>query len=215
MEDSTSKEKILKKIRKALINKSPKQYAAVDLESEIFVQPSESLEIAFAEAFTDVSGKFIFCVDSVDFAENINYLMADNNWQEVYCNEPVLQHLLTKSGIKYTSTPDDLLNTTISVTSCEYLVARTGSVLVSSKNSGRKAIIRPPVHMVVAYTSQLVPDIKDALRNIKQKYDNNLPSFISFITGPSRTADIEKTLIIGAHGPKELYVFLIDDIKEA
>ena len=69
--------------------------------------------------------------------------------------------------------------------------------------------------MVVAYTSQLVPDIKDALRNIKQKYDNNLPSFISFITGPSRTADIEKTLIIGAHGPKELYVFLIDDIKEA
>jgi len=213
MEDSTSKEKILKKIRKALINKSPRHYPSVDLESDVFVQPTESPEISFAQAFTDASGKFIFCVDAIDFAENINYLMADNNWLDVYCTEPVLQHLLAGAKISYTTSPDDLLNTAVSVTSCEYLVARTGSILVSSRNSGRKAIIHPPVHMVVAYTSQLVPDLKDALKGVKQKYGNNLPSFLSFLTGPSRTADIEKTLVIGAHGPRELYVFLIDDTQ--
>ena len=46
---------------------------------------------------------------------------------------------------------------------------------------------------------------------MKKKYPDNYPSMISLITGPSRTADIEKTLVMGAHGPKELYVFLIED----
>ena len=45
---------------------------------------------------------------------------------------------------------------------------------------------------------------------MQEKYKNNLPSLITFATGPSRTADIEKTLVVGVHGPKEVYVFLID-----
>ena len=59
-------------------------------------------------------------------------------------------------------------------------------------------------------TNQLVYDIKDALQLIKNKYDNNLPSLITFATGPSRTADIEKTLVVGVHGPKEVYLFLVE-----
>ncbi|MCK5078809.1 MAG: LUD domain-containing protein, partial [Bacteroidales bacterium] len=51
----------------------------------------------------------------------------------------------------------------------------------------------------------------DALKGMKEKYGQDLPSMISLITGPSRTADIEKTLVMGAHGPRELYVFLVDD----
>ncbi len=63
---------------------------------------------------------------------------------------------------------------------------------------------------MIAYTSQLVPDLKDALAGIREKYGNKIPSMISVITGPSRTADIEKTLVMGAHGPKEIYVFLTE-----
>jgi len=63
---------------------------------------------------------------------------------------------------------------------------------------------------VLAYTSQLVPDLKDGFALLKQKYGDNMPSMISNVTGPSRTADIEKTLVLGAHGPKELFVFLLD-----
>jgi len=69
----------------------------------------------------------------------------------------------------------------------------------------------PEIHLVVGYTSQLVPDLKQALQKIKKKYQDNYPSVISVVTGPSRTADIEKTLVMGAHGPKELYIFLIED----
>jgi L-lactate dehydrogenase complex protein LldG len=65
--------------------------------------------------------------------------------------------------------------------------------------------------VVVAFTSQLVPDIKSALVQIKQRYEGRLPGMLSMITGPSRTADIEKTLVMGAHGPKALYVFLVQD----
>ncbi|MNL89836.1 Lactate utilization protein C [compost metagenome] len=56
-------------------------------------------------------------------------------------------------------------------------------------------------------------DLKDAFKLIKDKYGSQIPSMISTITGPSRTADIEKTLVLGAHGPKELFVFLIDDFS--
>jgi L-lactate dehydrogenase complex protein LldG len=69
----------------------------------------------------------------------------------------------------------------------------------------------PEIHIVVGYSSQLVPDLKNALKQLRTKYEDNFPSVISLVTGPSRTADIEKTLVLGAHGPKELYVFLIED----
>ena len=69
----------------------------------------------------------------------------------------------------------------------------------------------PESHIVIANVSQVVPELRDALSGIKKKYAGNFPSQITTITGPSRTADIEKTLVMGAHGPKELYVFMVDD----
>jgi L-lactate dehydrogenase complex protein LldG len=56
----------------------------------------------------------------------------------------------------------------------------------------------------------LVYDIREGLEFLQDKYKNGLPSLITLATGPSRTADIEKTLVVGVHGPKEVYVFLID-----
>jgi L-lactate dehydrogenase complex protein LldG len=104
----------------------------------------------------------------------------------------------------------------IGITRCEYLVARLGTVVVSSRLSpGRKITVYPGIHLVVGFTSQLVPDLKQALAGIRKKYRDNYPSMVSLISGPSRTADIEKTLVMGAHGPKELYVFLIDDASSA
>jgi L-lactate dehydrogenase complex protein LldG len=90
------------------------------------------------------------------------------------------------------------------------LSARTGTVIVSSNVTGRRLNIFAPTHIVIAKKSQLVNDIAQGLEKIKNKYDS-LPTLISYITGPSRTADIEKTLIIGAHGPKKLIVFIYND----
>jgi L-lactate dehydrogenase complex protein LldG len=80
--------------------------------------------------------------------------------------------------------------------------------MVSSNGSGRRMNIFPPVHIVWAYSDQLVPFISDAFEKLKKKYGNDVPSQVSIVTGPSRTADIEKTLVMGAHGPKELIVVI-------
>ena len=86
--------------------------------------------------------------------------------------------------------------------------------MVSNESAaGRRLSIFPHHHIVIARTSQLVLDLKDGFQLLKKKYGNQIPSMISNITGPSRTADIEKTLVLGAHGPKELFVFLIDDFS--
>jgi L-lactate dehydrogenase complex protein LldG len=71
--------------------------------------------------------------------------------------------------------------------------------------------ILPPVHIVIAFTSQVLSDLKDGFQVLKERYPNQLPSMINIATGPSRTADIEKTLVVGVHGPKEVYVYLVDE----
>ena len=99
----------------------------------------------------------------------------------------------------------------VGLTACEALVAQTGSVLVSAVSSGGRALsILPPHHIVVATRDQLVPDLTAAFARMRTAYGARLPGFLSFITGPSRTGDIERILVLGAHGPKRLSIFLIE-----
>jgi len=102
----------------------------------------------------------------------------------------------------------------VGITTCEALIARTGSILISSGSAaGRRLSIYPSIHVVVAYASQLKNDTIDAIQFMNEKYQGQLPSLMSVVAGPSRTADIEKTLVLGAHGPRELFLFLIDDTQ--
>jgi L-lactate dehydrogenase complex protein LldG len=96
------------------------------------------------------------------------------------------------------------------ITACEAVVAQTGSILVSSATCGGRGLsILPHVHVVIATVDQVVPTLGDALHLAKERYAGRLPSMLSFITGPSRTGDIERILVLGAHGPKELVVILV------
>jgi len=212
MEDSTSREKILKKVRKALIHKTTQETPDVDLESSIYNIPDEPMEILFAQKFTKLNGKFIFCESEKEFAENLASLIKEHNWGTPFTLEGKVKRILGDAGMKFNDQEKDLHDLNVGVTLCENLVARTGSLFISSKQaSGRRLPVYPNYHMVLAYTSQLVMTHKDALKQMSDKYGAQLPSLISCISGPSRTADIEKTLVQGAHGPKEIYVFLVDD----
>jgi L-lactate dehydrogenase complex protein LldG len=207
---TTSKEKLLKKIRKALLEKRDNPYP--NMEDLPHYPPANELpEVLFAEAFTAVSGKFVFCEDEVQFIENLLNLAEQHNWRKIYCWEPALQDLFTRYDFPFFETDKDFEQAEVGFTLCEALIVRNGSILLSNAGmAGRRLSIYPPVHIVLAYTSQLVTDLKDGFKLIKNKYGNQLPSMITTVTGPSRTADIEKTLVLGAHGPKELFVFLLD-----
>ena len=106
---------------------------------------------------------------------------------------------------------DDLESCDAGITGCDVLVAQTGGIMVSVESAGGRALsVLPSHHVVIARMSQMVPDLTAAFQHVKQKYGKQFPSFLSFITGPSRTGDIERILVLGAHGPKRLTVVLLD-----
>lgn len=211
--ESTTREKVLKNIRHALIETSENPFPEVDFDSGIYKPLTEESDINFAIEFAKVGGKFVFCNSASDMLHKVKAVFNDNGWKEAWCNEESLKGLLNHAGIVVKKSEDGIGPMKVAVTSCEFLVARLGSIMMSSQQlSGRKLYSYPDVHIVIAFTSQIVPDIKQALSGISEKYAGRMPSMVSMVTGPSRTADIEKTLVMGAHGPKEVYVFLADDI---
>ncbi len=211
MKESTSKEKILKRIREALVEPSPEVLPDIDFETNLYVQSNEPLEIQFAQEFSKIDGKFVFCESAQEMVEAFAQIAAENKWSNIYCYNETIREWFANSPVQVKDKIWDVTEAKVAITKCEFLVARLGGVLMSSKlSSARKLPAIVDTHVVVAYTSQLVPDIKDAFEGIKQKYGERPPSLIYLATGPSRTADIEKTLVLGAHGPKEIFVFLID-----
>ena len=210
MNISHSKENILKKIRKALSNSTPLPFPQSEGTESVYHPLQQDKGIEFGEQFTKLQGRFIFCINQQEFAFQLNSLIKKQNWTKVYCVEDKLISSCEEQ-IADRLVKTDLANCDVSITGCEYLVARTGSIVMSAAQpSGRNVSVYAPIHICIAYTHQLVYDVKDALQGVKNKYGNNLPSLITFATGPSRTADIEKTLVVGVHGPKEVYLFLVE-----
>jgi L-lactate dehydrogenase complex protein LldG len=212
---SKAKEKILSKIRNGLSKGAlPMPFPEVEKEDTNTIYHFEDVtpEEAFAEAFNKLGGKFIFCENEEELLEGIHSLYDVRGWKDVICTEPELLSLFHNNKLSFISGADGANNTADAcITYSEALIARTGSFIISSKqNLGRVATVFYPVHIVVAYTNQVVKDIQHGLDQIKAKYGPNTPSMINLNTGPSRTADIEKTLVVGVHGPAEVFCFLIN-----
>ncbi|MDB5277834.1 MAG: lactate utilization protein [Ferruginibacter sp.] len=202
MANSTAKENILNKIKQALDHPVPLPFVLDEPDASLYEIAVEELEIIFAENFAKLQGKFIFCADEKELHLQLHHLISSREWMKIYCNENQWNAL-------YSNTIN-LESCDASITGCECLVARTGTIVMSAaQQSGRTVSVYAPIHICIAYTSQLVYDIKDALQVVKEKH-STIPSLITFASGPSRTADIEKTLVTGVHGPKEVYLFLVD-----
>jgi L-lactate dehydrogenase complex protein LldG len=210
MNVSPSKENILKKIRKALSHSTPLPFPKSEGGETVFQLSKQETEIEFAEQFSKLQGRFVYCINRQELAFQLASLVRKMDWKKVFClEEALLQGAEGQIGDRLVKT--EIATCDVAITGCEYLVARTGSVVMSAAlPSGRITSVYAPIHICIAYTNQLVYDVKDALQGVKDKYGSNLPSLITFATGPSRTADIEKTLVVGVHGPKEAYVFLVE-----
>lgn len=207
-QSNLAKDRILNKIKQALVHPVPLPFTANNEKNNPFFQKiDEELTILFAENFTQLQGRFVYCENENDAAEQIQTLINTRKWQKIYCKEAACLSIIPQLPLT-----DNLAIADAGITTCEALVARTGSFMLSSANeSGRTASVYAPVHICIAYTNQLVYDIKDALTLVQEKYkQTTIPSMLSLASGPSRTADIEKTLVVGVHGPKEVFCFLIE-----
>ncbi len=210
MNVSPSKENILRRIRQALATETPIPFPNRET-APVVPSLKQDIEVEFAERFTALDGKFIYCINRQELAFQLGSLIRKMDWEKIYCVEEQWKSVL-EPIIGDRLYNEDLGKADVSITGCDCLVARTGSIVLSSNQTeGRTASVYAPIHVCVASASQLVYDIGDAFQQIKTNQGDRFPSLISFATGPSRTADIEKTLVVGVHGPKEVYLLLVQD----
>ena len=205
----SSREKILQKI-KQVSSRRNRTANLVDYSNEQIYQPvgDDLLEVFVREAEA-VSAQVVVCEDETALWNEIKNMMQLKGIQSLYSRVTEYMLKMEELNIPHTSNGKIFSNIEAGLTACECLVARTGTVLVTSASeSGRQLHVYPPVHMIIADKSQLVAYLNDGIELVQKKYAGNLPSQIVHITGPSRTADIEKTLVMGAHGPKELIIFV-------
>ncbi len=213
MQETTTKEKILKKIRNALISKQDNPFQGIDFKLPVFKELADVAEVEFASKLNENGGVFVYCENEKNFVENLKMLVDQRNWKNLFTIDEKIIGLLQSGGIEVESSEEEFNNQVAGLTRCDFLISRFGSIMVSSGlSSGRRMFVFPEVHIVLAQMSQVVTEIRDGLKGMKKKYPERLPSQITVITGPSRTADIEKTLVMGMHGPKELFVFVVDDL---
>lgn len=111
---------------------------------------------------------------------------------------------------------EDFVNADIGISGANIGIADTGSlVIVENEGNGRLVTTLPPVHIAILGVEKIVRDMDDATDILKalprSGTGQKITSYISYITGPSRTADIELTLATGVHGPEEVHIVLLDN----
>lgn len=201
---SSARKEILNRLKKA-VHQEPER---PDFEAPIYFPIEKPLDVAFKENLEKVSGSVHLFDSEKELFADLKKMLSQFSSENVICNETELQGQLSKNKVPFTSAPDLPPSIEAGITSCEFLIAHTGSVMVSAAmGGGRQLSVYPPIHVVVAKKEQLVDFLGTAYTSIQEKY-GKLPSQITLVTGPSRTADIEKTLVMGAHGPRELHVFI-------
>ena len=144
----------------------------------------------FKESVESVAGH---CIITTDTADVLNKILTDLNAKRIAnSNNPPNAH--------------DIFEYDVGITTAQAAIAETGTlVLDSACEKHRLVSLVPPVHIAIINASAIVETLGDALTLLQEK---EISPAITFITGPSRTADIELTLTIGVHGPRELYVIV-------
>lgn len=205
----TARENILERLQKAAAGRKQSE-PEPDLKAPVYLDTSLDPADWFQQNLEKVAGEVIRVPDLKEAVLQVNKLTNQEKWTSVFCRDPFLAEAL-KNVVKIKQDETEFLTLQTSITGCEYLVAHLGSALIcSAQASGRRMPVYAENHIIIAHRGQLVKYLDEALTRLKEKYGNNMPSSITNITGPSRTADIEKTLVKGMHGPRRFIVILCD-----
>ncbi len=213
--DVTFKEQMLAKVRNALIERQEVLFKDVDQRTETWVpiKEEDGTAVTFVQNFKEHGGIFIYLESEAEFAECIKQLVPKNGWDPLWCTGQEMQGLLDKYGISYTESKErEPKQKLVSLTGCECLVAQTGSIVLSDTlTQTREAYALADILLVYATTDQIMPGMRTAFQTVKRKYAKNKPSQMTIITGPSRSTEVEQTLVTGASGIRQVAVFLVDE----
>jgi L-lactate dehydrogenase complex protein LldG len=206
-----SREAILSRIREGLRNPAP------PIEDKTFYGPIFEAVVNPLERFQqECKANLMECeltADAASSAQTLAQVLQSLPDGEVFVqDDPVLRRLMAAAGsqrqVRWSSEGGPREKSQATVTLADALIAQTGSVFVSASCGGRGASVVAPTHIVYATEKQLVPDLVTALRTATAEGRLEKNSFACVISGSSRTADIEKILVQGAHGPMRLVVIV-------
>lgn len=205
-----SRARILERIRTALRKAAPRPAGAEG--KEIFAPVTDMLDRFQKECAANIT-ECLVTPDMRASARIVADLLAALPPGEIFVQDSSALRRLAQEWqgtrtIQWSSEGGPRESAQATITTAEALVALTGSVLVSSACGGRGASVVAPVHIVLANLDQLVSDLDAAFARIHQRNIAFQNSYVCLITGSSRTADIEKILVMGAHGPIRLIVVL-------
>jgi L-lactate dehydrogenase complex protein LldG len=220
-----TQESVLTRIRTALADRkqSPLEIPPPPSVWEIHeCSPSEMTE-HFQKNLETVQGEFVLCHDLSHAVRQINELLnAMNATQLAVLDRPLsrktAEQLNTLQNRNFVFAPSDsaevvpeeLSTLDAGLVSPEYLLADTGSCLFAAPTAfDRLTTYLMPVSIVIAEKSMLRENLPAVWAEMKPKLETAVNGEFVLVTGPSRTADIEKILILGVHGPKRLIVFLL------
>ena len=208
--DNPARERILERIRTGL--RVPVSELPVARVGTIFTPVENPLERFQQEAKTNLM-ECLTASDDVAVTQQLKNVLDSLPDGEIYVqDDPALRRMIASTGtsraVRWSSQGAPLESSQATLTLVEALVAQTGSLFVTAACGGRGASVVAPVHIAVARASQIVPDLQTVLRNLSAQGKLQQNSFGCLISGSSRTADIEKILVQGAHGPRRLVVIL-------
>jgi L-lactate dehydrogenase complex protein LldG len=209
--ENRSRERILARIRSALNSPAPAS-ATGPAPGNIFAPVPDPLD-RFQKECAGNSTECVLTPDMSASAQAVAGVLAALPPGEVFVqDDPKLRRIATPwkdaRSIRWSSEGGPAEASQATITLAEALVAETGSVFVSAACGGRGASIVAPVHIVVASLEQLVPDLETAFARVRDGGATSENSFLCLITGSSRTGDIEKIQVLGAHGPRRVVVVL-------
>jgi L-lactate dehydrogenase complex protein LldG len=235
---SGSRAEILGKIRRALVKPRAAHHhghsqATSDL-TKLFasVGSRDGVVEKFRKEFELVSGEFHFCDSGTAVIQALTQLIQSSASSSVavsghpICRRlsiaeslqaqlPSIKFLLedveSENSFDRTRLRNSMAQVQLSITGAEYLIAESGTIVsVAGPQASRQISLLPSIHVVLATPQQISPNMADLFLEIQRTHGTKLPgSALTFITGPSRTADIEKVLIKGVHGPMRLVLIMV------
>lgn len=227
----SEREKILARIREALSVPAPRPGSTSGPAREGFEAKRDARQwlppagenfeehlAQFAAAIKELRATLLVVSDLPELARRLCELRDQEGWKSAATHSGTLAEAAAEAlqlPLCRTDSPPgydvrQLEACDVGITECDALIAQTGSVLVTSRSAGGRALsVLPPHHVVLARKEQLIRDLPAAFALLEAAYGEDYPSMISFVTGPSRTGDIERILVLGAHGPKKLTIFIL------
>jgi L-lactate dehydrogenase complex protein LldG len=224
---SASRESFLERVRQAVLggNRSGRS-APIPARGQLGYQGARSDPVTgFQQQFANAGGQcHVVDATAAAISKTLELIPRQSSSKVLLGRGPFidsldLRQILQSNGVEIVSSKpldaigrDDLFDADVAITGVDHLVAETGTmVFLARPNDPRYLSLLPPVHIAIAHSSQIIPDLFDLFE--PEVLDKDLSSCVSLVTGPSKTGDIELKLVTGVHGPREVHVVLVAETQ--